>query len=478
MLLNALDLLRTLAWGIIDFIYSLIDILFEILKSINMYNIIDSVASNNLFQNFHTGIITISLSLLVLIIIWRFTLKFLEPNDGLSVSQIFLEITKCTLLIILSTFLYAQVSDFSIKLSGYTANIFSDSELTLADDMLIMYVDYTDSFKASDDFEDKTISLYLGNDSFTNQSMYNDKFVTDENWILADEEDYIYSINWIMAVIVGGFFLYALFFSGMMLARRQIEFLFLFTISPIIFATSIGNKQRRSAVIEQLVSLTLQGAVIMIIISITAIVMNSVNDTTFFADSTFKDVVVKSLMFLGAGTFLLTGSQVINRFIGANVSVNSGREQMMSLMGFGNALGTSTSAIGLGAMGSAALGIGLASKSASTVGSGGANVLSKTGSAINKFGKGVSNLGNSNNPKSSFNKMGNSISSYGQKLESRANSKLNKTDSSGMQIPTMSNRLNSFGSKMMKKGTGNINAAIGTAIPSKSYRGRYRKKGD
>ena len=43
-----------------------------------------------------------------------------------------------------------------------------------------------------------------------------------------------------MTIIVGGFFLYALFFSGMMLARRQIEFLFLFLISPIVFATSFG----------------------------------------------------------------------------------------------------------------------------------------------------------------------------------------------------------------------------------------------
>ena len=58
--------------------------------------------------------------------------------------------------------------------------------------------------------------------------MYKDKFVTDAHFILPDEKEYKYDINWIMAIIVGGFFLYALFFSGMMLARRQIEFLFLF----------------------------------------------------------------------------------------------------------------------------------------------------------------------------------------------------------------------------------------------------------
>ena len=55
MLLKALDLLRRLGWGIIDFIYNLIDTLFEVLKSLNAYNIIDSVADNSMFSNFHKG---------------------------------------------------------------------------------------------------------------------------------------------------------------------------------------------------------------------------------------------------------------------------------------------------------------------------------------------------------------------------------------------------------------------------------------
>ena len=52
MLLKALDLLRRLGWGIINFIYNLIDTLFDVLKSLNAYNIIDSVADNSLFSNF------------------------------------------------------------------------------------------------------------------------------------------------------------------------------------------------------------------------------------------------------------------------------------------------------------------------------------------------------------------------------------------------------------------------------------------
>ena len=71
------------------------------------------------------------------------------------------------------------------------------------------------------------------NSNFTKKRMFNDKYVTSKKWILPDEKDYKYNINWIMAIIVGGFFLYALFFSGMMLARRQIEFLFLFLKSYV-----------------------------------------------------------------------------------------------------------------------------------------------------------------------------------------------------------------------------------------------------
>src|SRR5574344_2043013 len=173
---------------------------------------------------------------------------------------------------------------------------------------------YYDGYKDSDEFKGEDIAKNIKNGNFDGKKMYNDKYVTSSRWILPDEKDYKYSINWIMAIIVGGFFLYALFFSGMMLAKRQIEFLFLFVISPIIFATSIGNKQRRGAVVEQLVSLMLQGAIILLIICLTALIMEQINATTFFSND-FKNILIKALMYIGCGSFLLTGSQVVNRFI-------------------------------------------------------------------------------------------------------------------------------------------------------------------
>ena len=452
-MLSALDLLRRIGWAIVDFIYGLIDTIFNILKELNLYDIVDSVANNTMFSNFHTGIIAIAITLLALFIIWRFVMKILEPDEGLSTQQIVMETFKCGLLVIMSVFLFTQANSFSAKLSGYTSSIFSNNNITISDTMLGMYVNHSDGYKESDEFKNENIEANLKNDNFTKKRMYNDKYVTSSRWILPDKKEYKYDINWIMAVIVGGFFLYALFFIGMMLARRQIEFLFLFLISPIIFATSIGNKQRRSAVIEQLVSLMLQGAVVMLIISITIIVMQSINATTFFDNSTVKDMILKSLMFIGCGTFLLTGSQVINRFIGANVSANSGREQLMSLMSYGHAFSSATHIGGSAITGASAFGLGVATSAVGKVG--GNKLINKVGNAIQKFGSKINNGGTTSNPIKSG--IGNTIERFGGKVKNSTPSNLGKS--------------------MRRYGRDNMGEAVSSIMPQRNmYRRRYRTR--
>ncbi len=452
-MLSALDLLRRIGWAIVDFIYGLIDTIFNILKELNLYDIVDSVANNTMFSNFYTGIIAIAITLLALFIIWRFVMKILEPDEGLSTQQIVMETFKCGLLVIMSVFLFTQANSFSAKLSGYTSSIFSNNNITISDTMLGMYVNHSDGYKESDEFKNENIEANLKNDNFTKKRMYNDKYVTSSRWILPDKKEYKYDINWIMTVIVGGFFLYALFFSGMMLARRQIEFLFLFLISPIIFATSIGNKQRRSAVIEQLVSLMLQGAVVMLIISITIIVMQSINATTFFDNSTVKDMILKSLMFIGCGTFLLTGSQVINRFIGANVSANSGREQLMSLMSYGHAFSSATHIGGSAITGASAFGLGVATSAVGKVG--GNKLINKVGNAIQKFGSKINNGGTTSNPIKSG--IGNTIERFGGKVKNSTPSNLGKS--------------------MRRYGRDNMGEAVSSIMPQRNiYRRRYRTR--
>ena len=124
--MKATDFLRQIGWGIISFIFNLIDTLFGILKELNAYDIINSVAENSMFSNFHKGIIAIAITLLGLFAIFKFVMKVIEPEEGLTMQQIVTEIVKASLFVLLSVFLFAEVSTFSIKLSNFTANIFSN----------------------------------------------------------------------------------------------------------------------------------------------------------------------------------------------------------------------------------------------------------------------------------------------------------------------------------------------------------------
>ncbi len=472
MLNKALDLLRTLGWYIVDFIYSLIDSLFDVLKSLNAFDIVDSIAKNGVFSNFYTGVIAIALTLLGLFTITRFIKKVLNPDEEMPAGKIYKEVAICGIFIIMSTFLFSQASLFSIKLAGFTGNIFEQNNITLSDSMLTMYIDYSEGYKATDDFKNEDISKYIKNDKFTKKKMYNDKYVTDDKWVLPDEEDYKYSINWIMAIIVGGFFLYSLFFSGMMLARRQIEFLFLFTISPIIFATSVGNKERRSAVFQQLVSLMLQGAVIMLIITLTALIMQQINGTTFFSN-TFKDILIKTILYIGCGSFLLTGSQVVNRFIGGNVSANSGREQMMAMMGFGQSMGAVASVGGLATAGTGLLGAGATLKGASVASSAGNSAMQKIGNALSSFGSKIGgNIGDAGSP--TISGIGGNLQAIGSVMSASAYRRAHPVDSSGKSTLNSSQKLSRFASNMMSAGTNSIGSAVNTVLPTGM--GRHRRR--
>ena len=449
--LMALDLLRILGWGLVNFIYSIIDTLFEILKSLNAFDIISSVSNNNTFSKFYTGVFAISLTLLGLFSIWKFLIKILNPEEELNTSQIVKEIVKCTTLILCSTFLFVECSSFSNKLSGYVSNIFDKKDLSISNNMMYMYISFSEGYLESDEYIDTNIKKLINTNEFTNKKLYNQKYVTSERWILPNEKDYVYEINWIMLIVVGAFFLYSLFFCGMMLAKRQIEFLFLFVISPVVFATSIGNKQRRGAVIEQLVSLMLQSVVLMLIISLITLVIEEINATTFFSNSIIKDILIKSLLYIGCGTFLLTGSQVINKFVGVNVSANNGREQFMAMVGFNNVLKSGTSIIGKSSIGAGLVGMGATSSLLGKVG--GNKLMNKIGNSISKFGSNISNNTNSN----SVSKFGSAVSKFGNVV---ANDSLSK-----------------IGKIMRKGGYESMGSALNQVMPSRNmYRRRFGDK--
>lgn len=458
MMIKVFDLLRSLGWYVISFIYKLIDGLLEIIKKLNAFDIINSLSNNQAFKNFYTGVMAIAVTLFALFIIWKFVNKLLDPDEETTFKNIMMEIVKCGTLIMMSTFLFVQVSNFSITLSNYTGNIFESSTKTkMSDSMLTMFISYDDNYKNSDKFnESKSINKLVSDGSFDKDELYISKYVTKSRLILSDEKDYKYEINWLMAVISGGFFLYSLFFAGIMLGRRQIEFLFLFSIAPIVFATSVCNKQRRGAVVEQLVSLALQSAVVMLIVSLTVMVMQEINATTFFT-GTFMNVLTKSLLYLGCATFILTGSQVINRFIGTNVSAASGREQLMSLMGYGKMAGIGAT-IGAGtAIGGGLLATGATMKGGKAIGS---KVLSDAGIALGTMGTTDSSSGQPQTKMQRFAQtMGSKMYATGQRMGSKSDNKRFSTSDA-----------------FINAGANSINNTVRKVMPRASYNTSYYRR--
>ena len=454
-MIKVFDLLRSLGWYIISFIYSLIDGLLEIIKKLNAFDIINSLSTNQTFKKFYTGVMAIAVTLFALFIIWKVVNKLLDPDEENTFKNIMMEIVKCGTLIMMSTFLFVQVSNFSITLSNYTGSIFeSSNSAKMSDNMLSMFISYKDGYKNSDKFDEKkSIEELVKDGSFDKDELYLDKYVTKSK-VLFSDKDYKYDINWIMAVISGGFFLYSLFFAGIMLGRRQIEFLFLFSISPIVFATSVCNKQRRGAVIEQLVSLALQSAVVMLIVSLTVMVMQEINATSFFTNN-FLNLTTKSLLYLGCATFILTGSQVINRFIGANVSAASGREQLMSLMGYGKMAGIGAT-IGAGAtLGAGLLATGGAMKGGKAIGS---QVLSQAGIALGALG-----TSGSGQPPSRMQRiaqtMGGKMYAKGQRMgKNTSDSKFSASDA------------------FISVGASSLNGAVRKVMPRASYNASYYRR--
>lgn len=465
MILKALDLLRELGWGIVSFIYNLIDAIYEIISKINELDIVSTMANNNVFTKFYSAMIVISLTVFGLFVTWQFAKKIMEPEEGPSINQILVEVAKCGVLVLISTFLFIQISTFSIQLSGYVSQMMKiDNSGTLGTELLSNYVEYSDKYKNSDKFESDDYVGMIKNGSFSTDQHYNDKYVVKDHFIRSDERDYKYKIQWIMGILCGGFFLYALVFSSIMLARRQVEFLFLFIISPIIYATSVCNKQRRSALIEQLVSLTLQSSVVVLIINITALLTIQINKTTLFTNS-FQNMGAKSLLYLGCATFLLTGSQTINRFIGSNVSANSGREQLMSLMGFGKMAGTAGKIAGGTALGAGIIGTGLALKGtnyaakktgvASRVGRASNNLIQRAGMGLVNFGNSFgsvmlpdgSTMSSSNPIARTVQNVGNTIRNHGLNMNTKAETRAASSKGFGV-----SDQISSGASSMLRTG--------------------------
>lgn len=181
------------------------------------------------------------------------------------------------------------------------------------------------------------------------------------------EKDMLFGGNLFLLLFTGMFLAYAMFFSGIMLARRLIEMLLMFFMSPMVMACSICNKQRRQTLYQELASLILQAAALMLILGLSSYVISWINSTAFdtfaSAGGTTDALLLKTFFLCAVATLILTGSQAVNKFIGANVAANSGRESMQAMSGFNSALKGTAIATGLGGVG-----VGLAGAKAGVMG--------------------------------------------------------------------------------------------------------------
>ena len=146
MMMKVFDLLRSLGWYIVSFIYDLIEGLLTIIKKLNAFDIINSLSNNKTFQSLYSGLMAIAVTLFALFIVWKFVNKVLDAEEEASIKNIGLEIVKCASLIMMSSFLFVQVSNFSVALANYTGNIFETSTNTsMSNTMLTLFISYRNS---------------------------------------------------------------------------------------------------------------------------------------------------------------------------------------------------------------------------------------------------------------------------------------------------------------------------------------------
>ena len=385
---SVLDLLRNIGMGLVNIIYSTIDVLYEVAYKINSLDMIEMLKNvqNSPFTKIFNSFVILGFALLFLFAVWKVTFRIFDADEQEQpLSNLVKEICKCGFLIFLVSLIFSQSMNISINLSEAIYNNFTNGTtvgntmktayLTINEDcyynsgnesyhkdmdkvdkenvkklkdQLNGYASIPESVTTVEHFNNLIRNGTLTADTITDSGSFNQTCQIYKAGIWNDGEDYFFSFNWVFGIIVGAVFLFAIAFSVIMLGRRQLEIAFLMLISPIIFATSIGRKEQRSALYQQLTSLALQAGAVLLLIGLTSIMFNAIQNSTDINNLPYvSKTVAQSVLYLGCAMMLLTGSTVLNRFIGENVSANSGRDALMSVAG---ALG-SVSAIGMAGAG-------------------------------------------------------------------------------------------------------------------------------
>lgn len=218
------------------------------------------------------------------------------------------------------------------------------------------YLDgYADTSKANtmEDFEKLIRNDTITASDVSDSGAFSYRCTIYKKGLWNDGQDYAFSYNFLFGIVIGIIFLFSVGFAVLMLGRRQLELAFLMTISPLVIATSVGRREQRSALYQQLASLVLQAGAMMLLIGLTSIMFNAIqNSVEINSLDYFTKTVAQSILYLGCAMMLMTGCTSLNRFIGDNVSANSGRDMIMAMRGLtgGIAAGGTLMAGTLGAM--------------------------------------------------------------------------------------------------------------------------------
>ena len=474
---GVLDILRSIGMGLVNIIFDTIDVLYDVAHKINSLNFIQMLENieNSPFTKIFNAFFILAFAVLFLFAVWKITFRIFDAdeNQDQTLFSLVKEIFKCGFLIFLVSLIFNQGISLGIGLSNAIYNNFTTSNSSIGDNMKTAYLTvnencyynsgnesyHKDMTKVDNENVTKLKDQLSGYasipSSVTTVEHFNNLIrngsltasnITDSGafsltcqiykaGIWNDGEDYFFNYNWVFGILIGVIFLFAIGFSVIMLGRRQLEIAFLMLIAPLVFATSVGRKEQRSALYQQLVSLVLQAGALLLLIGLTSIMFNAIqNSSDINSLPYFTKIVAQSVLYLGCAMMLLTGSTTLNRFIGENVSANSGRDMMLAMRGmFGGIVGAG--ALGIGAIkgakgiakGTIRSGKGIAQAGAGFKQMGEAGMLSiasknsKLSGAVsknmeNKLGKGLSQMMSGDMKKDSKSPL---VRAYGKMQEAR-----------------------------------------------------------
>ena len=468
---GVLDILRGIGMGIVNIIFDTIDVLYDVAHKINSLNFIQILENvdNSPFTKIFNAFFILAFALLFLFAVWKVTFRILDADTNEQpMFELVKEIVKCGFLIFGVYLIFNTTINLGINLSNAVYNQFNIGNSTIGDNMKTSYLTINEACYKIDGGEDedkdnvkklkeklegyadtssaKTMSDFeklIRNGKLTASNVSDSgalSFRCDiyKPGIWNDSEDYAFSYNFLFGIVIGAIFLFAVGFAVLMLGRRQLELAFLLVISPLVIATSIGRKEQRSALYQQLASLVLQAGAMMLLIGLTSIMFNAIqNSADINGLPYFTKIVTQTVLYLGCAMMLMTGCTSLNRFIGENVSANSGRDMMMAMRGLGGGLATAAG-VGIGAIGASAgiakgavkagKGIGQLAKggfqTAKGMYAGIASIHPKMNQGIankmnEKVGKGIGQMMKGNDLQQSSNPV---ARAYGRMLESRGES--------------------------------------------------------